>query len=165
MSDSRDKAIARGERVVLGFTAAGGVLGGIPFLTGPLLLVSDYVLFIAVKRTMGSRFSHKDVLNVVLPTIKQTFAFSLFKAVADAYGWSWWATIPIGAVVGSATTYALGMCFVYMNADEKLMTPDQASASMENDAVRYIRERVASSSITTKAIEAIREMFRRGRSK
>ena len=153
--------IDAGENVVLGYCAVNGILGAIPFLTGPLLLVSDYTLFLAVKRAMGAQFRFGDVFTLVAPTVKATFAFSLFKMVADAFGWSWLATIPIGFLVSAATTYALGMCFVHFNARDGKMTSEEAEGTMREAAFRYLETKAQTSKHMENAKSALDAMFKK----
>ena len=161
MDDSVTKSkIAAGEKVVLGYCAANAVLGGIPFVTGPLLMVSDYTLFIAVKRVMDAPFEFKDVFSLVAPTIKGIFAYGLFKAAADAYGWSWVATIPVGAVVSAATTYALGMYFVHFNARGGDMSAADALGILKDAAFEYLDKSKAGPKTIEMARKALERMFR-----
>ena len=151
------------EKVLVGFTSVNTVLGGIPFLTGPLIMTSDYVMFVAVKRAMNAHFSFDDVSSVAAPTVKNIFAFSMWKTVVDAMGWSWWVTIPTGAIVSAATTYALGMFFVQYNARNGQFNADEAEAFMEDKALSYIDTKAnESNKIREKARQAIEKMFEFG---
>lgn len=157
---SVEDLVRRGEKVVLGFTGVNTVMGGIPFLTGPLIVTSDYVMFIAVKRAMKASFKFKDVFSIVAPTVKGTFAFAMWKTVVDAMGWSWWVTIPTGAVVSAATTYALGMFFVQYNASSGQFTTAEAETFMRDAALSYVDEKTnESSKIKKMANQAITKMF------